>query len=394
VRGLVFWLVVALVVAAALGIGIYYLVAALDSSGSDSDAAAGDVVGLYPVHVGDRWGYIDNAGKIVIQPQFAMADTFSDGLAAVMPASAGGQATTDRATTGAQAFWGFIDRTGRLVIQPQFTDIVPFADGLALVSASGFHGYIDSRGKRVIDLTAYSDARDFSEGLAVVGQLDGDQTYYGYIDKPGKLVIPTEFSDAAPFSEGLAMVCQEGKYGYIDKTGYWVIQPSYEQAGSFSEGLAGVQLESPHGGSEWGYIDKTGKMVIQPQFDSAGEFHEGLAAVSPLQRGSSSPLECGYIDKSGSLVIGMRFNSALEFSGGLAAVHPLDAGWGFIDKTGAFVIEPKYFGGGWSGLDAFTPGGLVAVGLDNSGHLMQPLGAPDPRWAYIDKTGKIVWQSE
>ena len=167
-----------------------------------------------------------------------------------------------------------------------------------------------------------------------------------------------------------------------------MIQPTYEHAGSFSEGLAAAELETSHG-LLYGYIDQTGKVVIQPRFQSAGEFHEGLAVVNDWE--SNQPMTCGYIDKSGALVIGMRFNAAMEFSGGLAAAHPLDAGWGYIDKTGAFVIQPKY-GGGLGSPDPFTPGGLVRVNLDNSGMLDGFGGQSEPPWAYIDKTGKIVWQ--
>ncbi len=399
------WLAAGLVVLAAIGIGIYYLVTSFGSDGTAASGGGGDVVGLYPVHVGDTWGYIDNTGKMIIQPQFAAADFFSEGLAAVMPVNpvvqASDQATTseaadperaaDQATAGARALWGFIDRTGKLVIQPRFNEASPFSDGLAMVWASDFHGFIDTSGKKVIDLQGYVEAHDFSEGLAVVGQLSGDQGYYGYIDKSGALVIPNQFYDAADFSEGLAPVSQEGKYGYIDKTGYWVIQPSYEHAGSFSEGLACVQIETADG-LLYGYIDKTGKVVIQPRFQSAEEFHEGLA-VADDGSGSSQLETLGYIDKSGAMVIGMRFNAAMKFSGGLAAVYSPDAGWGYIDKTGAFVIQPKYFGGR-AGLDSFTPGGLVWVSLDNSGMLDGFGGQPEPPWGYIDETGKMVWQSK
>jgi WG containing repeat len=33
--------------------------------------------------VGGRYGYIDKSGKMVIPPQYVMADNFSEGLAAV-----------------------------------------------------------------------------------------------------------------------------------------------------------------------------------------------------------------------------------------------------------------------------------------------------------------------
>ncbi|EMJ63935.1 WG repeat-containing protein [Leptospira sp. P2653] len=62
------------------------------------------------------------------------------------------------------------------------------------------------------------------------------------------------------------------KYGYIDKTGKFIIPSQFDNAHSFSEGLAAVQI-----GKKWGFIDKTGNFVIQPRFDIASHFSGGLA---------------------------------------------------------------------------------------------------------------------
>jgi hypothetical protein len=37
-----------------------------------------DHSGLFPVIVGDKWGYIDKTGKVAISPQFFRAVPFSD----------------------------------------------------------------------------------------------------------------------------------------------------------------------------------------------------------------------------------------------------------------------------------------------------------------------------
>jgi hypothetical protein len=46
----------------------------VDETGKFSD-------GLAPVQIGNKWGYIDKAGKIAINPQLDTAGAFSDGLA-------------------------------------------------------------------------------------------------------------------------------------------------------------------------------------------------------------------------------------------------------------------------------------------------------------------------
>ena len=61
---------------------------------------------------------MDADGKTVIEPQFAEAKSFSDGLAAVSDGT----------------HWGYIDHQGRLVIDYQFLEADYFTeDGVAFV---------------------------------------------------------------------------------------------------------------------------------------------------------------------------------------------------------------------------------------------------------------------
>lgn len=63
-----------------------------------------------------------------------------------------------------------------------------------------------------------------------------------------------------------------------------------------------------------------------------GHFSEGLAKVQKTNK-------WGFIDKTGNFVVQPTFEDALNFSEGLAAVQQGKEGkWGFIDKTGKVVI--------------------------------------------------------
>jgi hypothetical protein len=54
-----------------------------------------------------------------------------------------------------------------------------------------------------------------------------------------------------------------------------------------------------------------------------------------------SQFKAGYLDKTGKEAIPAQFESANSFSQGLAAVK-MNGKWGFIDKTGAFILKPIY----------------------------------------------------
>ncbi|HBB30326.1 MAG TPA: hypothetical protein DDZ80_11895 [Cyanobacteria bacterium UBA8803] len=261
-----------------------------------------------PVKMGDKWGYKDETGQVVIQPQFDKAEKFSEGLAEVK--------------LGAK--YGYIDQTGRVVIKPQFDKVWSFSEGQARVKIDDRSTYIDKMGNILFD-----EASSFCEGLARVKI--GDR--YGYIDKLGQLTIQPQFDKAWNFSEGLAVVKIGDRYGYINKKGNLIGAPQFDKAWSFSEGLALVTI-----GEKSGYIDKTGQVVSQ-LFDEVMSFCEGLAAVKIGDK-------WGYIDKTAQLVIPPQFSQAGNFSGGKASVEiknkllgllPIGEQVGYIGKTGQFI---------------------------------------------------------
>ena len=157
-------------------------------------------------------------------------------------------------------------------------------------------------------------------------------------------------------------VMVNGKAGYIDRTGKIVLEPKYDGASYFSEGLARVSVGRDTiitEGFSQGYIDETGKVVIAPQWDVVSHFSEGLAAVGYDQTKQAFKLgnktfytsashtwyRWGFIDKTGNLVIEPKFSEISEFRDGIAvAAIPIMSEWkyGFIDRTGNWVLSPKF----------------------------------------------------
>jgi len=88
--------------------------------------------------------------------------------------------------------WGFINQSGEWVIQPQFDNVESFAEGFAGAKTGKDWGYIDQTGTWVIR-PEYKRAEDFAEGLArVIMRLEDDNKWV-FIGKDGKQVFLQQF---------------------------------------------------------------------------------------------------------------------------------------------------------------------------------------------------------
>jgi hypothetical protein len=203
------------------------------------------------------YGYKDESGKVIIEPEFTWADNFSEGLAAV--------SITDPAL--GERF-GFIDIMGDFVIDPVYQKAEAYIGGLAPVYKDWKAGYIDKKGNVVIPFL-YSGAGCFHEGLAPV--LDSKNMKWGFIDTKGKLVIPYSFTDCIGFREGLAAVANDDEWGYIDRTGKVVLPYSYDSATIFLHGTAYVSLSGSfyeiNKAGEYIFLYDNGDKYIGEQLD-------------------------------------------------------------------------------------------------------------------------------
>ncbi len=234
-------------------------------------------------------------------------------------------------------------------------------------------GYMDRTGEIVIP-PKWHGAHDFSEGLAPVKEPTGR---WGFIDSTGQMVIPAGFHEVRGFSEGLAAIKRIDRWAFIDKTGKIVLipktYPAYE-AGSFVHGVAPVRRRRG-----WTYIKRDGFNAFPRAYEEAHDFSDGLAAVR-LPFGDK---KMGFIDISGAPTIRAEFDDLGDFGSGLAPAYIEGEGWGYIDRTGEWAIEPQYT---WAGN---CSEGLAAVAT--GGHL-GPEMVVGARWKYIDRENRTVFE--
>lgn len=310
----------------------------------------------------DTWGYLNNKGEFLIDPQYKKCFEFSkDGWAPVIEGKSkqyqfintkGEKLATEVSEfklkemfgMNVQGFsdgmvairvgekWGFMDAKGKEAIKSTFDKVSEFHEGYASGQRGGANYIIDKSGKEVeVTDGKVLLVKDFSEGLAPFSSKDKKE---GFIDPSGKVVIEPQFQSVGYFKNGLAWAkSPDGKIGFIDKKGAWVIEPKFTAAKDFESksGLARVKV-----GEQWQYTDKSGNVKTLNDAESFEDFSEGLCAG---KKGG----KIGFYNSTGNWVIEPQFEASRDFKNGYAAVKQ-GGKWGMVDMTGKMVIEPKYSG--------------------------------------------------
>ena len=334
---------------------------------------------LFPIYVDGKGGYIDAAGKVVIEPRFDQVRDFHDGLAGV----------------ALDWKWGLIDSTGNFKIKPSFDHVKSPSENRSLVWQDRKCGFIDITGNTIVP-TIFEKCDSFSEGLARV-RLSGK---WQYIDTNGKIQLATDFEYAGDFHEGFAVVGKEFndkdfRVSYIDRTGKLTAAGWLTYATPYSEGLAVISTDenmAPYLDGRSGalgfdnlgdlknprikdvrfrVVDRSGSPVFEKTLHYVGEFSNGR--IMGCFNG-----KCGYLDTKGNVAIDFRFDAAGDFAEGLANVK--------INEE-VFMIDT-------SGKTIFKANGSLIRPFRNG--LAPIFGSAGPEFnsvRYVNASGETIWQT-
>ncbi|MCK4667350.1 WG repeat-containing protein [Candidatus Dependentiae bacterium] len=286
---------------------------------------------LLPVKVNNKWGYINEEGKMVIKPQFKYANDFSEGYAWII--------LNDKrhAIINTKAEKQFYIKEGYKVYE--------FHDGYLRFEYLESKGYMNTIGEEIIPCK-YTKAWDFKEGIAVVVENDK----YGVINKKGEYIIKPIYEGMnSEFSEEVIGVKINGQWGYIDKKGNWVIDPKFNEdyVSRFSDGLAVVYRKN-YNDNDY-LINKKGIIIFENRFHFICPFNDGKARYSRKEKiNHSEKYYEGVIDIHGNILwekSSKSFHSDLYYSKGLLRAYVEDnriVVWGFLDEKGEWAIFPQF----------------------------------------------------
>lgn len=347
---------------------------------------------LYRIMVGDKYGFMDAGGKIVIEPQFDDAnELFSEGVCFVK--------TENRK--------GLIDKTGVfVVVLPDTVDYVgDFKGGLSRASNGMDRGVINKNGELIIPLI-YDNSEvniDNDSVFAFAWNVYGDNEWI-IVDQNGFIIDSRKKESALGFENGMCRVHIKEKWGYLNKYGKLVIDTLYDYAYDFTEdGVARVEKDNEYlfidingkclfkadsilsdmvcnraaimiNGEKF-LVDKVGNKICPITADGISEFSI-MDKMATIRRDGRATL----IDTMGNIVLSPNYEWIAPFIGGVAAVEG-KYGYGFIDILGNSIISA-------------TNNDILDELYDDKYKLRAVWNKENNVWclSYYDLQGNLIWK--
>lgn len=395
---------------------------------------------LYRIVANNKTGYIDNSGKIIIQPKYNSGTDFFGEYAAVRE----------------NGLYGIINTKGKYVLKPTYpiiqTGLETYvigktANNSALIDLSGkinFRGNVLRCAIQPDYLFAYTDKNEtyvfdkktgkqvlYSKyclsipykGNCIATNIDNDGNRETYLtDLRGNILVPENtYKLIDNYKDDVACVqIDNDTYGAIDLLGKLLFTTKhnlffYENTG-FSEGYAVIELQKPKRNENdfntryYGYIDKTGKLVYSDTtFTKAYPFTNGQATVE-LHGG-----EYKIIDRNFKEIVSYNDETKLVLKNDYNLVQA-DKGWRVLDKSGNEILrtevdvesleepivghllfysqykEDKEFFG-FINLKTKEKTNAIFEKIDTEGFKDEILAVKiNGTFAYVNESGKIVWQ--
>ena len=318
--------------------------------------------GLAPFCQGDSlWGYIDTKGKVVINPKYDAADSFTDGLAAV------GVGKGDDMTVK------FIDKDNKVkftikkdkyelhdskfregylaVVKGEKIVLLDKEGNEAVKSAKmekGYGGYIVCDGKfafskdgelglmnidgEVLVRSKYQELWIGEDGTIVACLKDGEKQRYGIIDDKGEEVLPFDYDDIRPLIGTGNLMVKEGRtWALVNKEGKEITKDTYDEV---SYALSGKYPSRMFVRSN--YFDAEGNAELVAKEISGDSFFGVKAGVT-----AADLIASGVTDITGE-ASGYSYRSTLSVTRNLGMLGSVEATISFADGITSPIKEIEY----------------------------------------------------
>ena len=241
--------------------------------------------------------------------------------------------------------WGFIDKDSSIVIPFEYDFLNPFENGLAYAKNGRKEFFITKKNLKLEG--DFDEVRIFSFGLAGVRK----NRKWGFIDEKGKLIIQPIYDKIQYFTvNGLCPVVKNGKSGFIDKTGKEIIPIIYDDARS--QQLGDIVIVQKN--KRWAFFDNKGKQLSDFVFDEVFSTEHYDFSKDIFDRSQSTYFKNGVVlvrngknyefinEKIKPAFPNNKFDSATVFDAFKNAIVKRNGKYGMIKSDGQIKVPLEY----------------------------------------------------
>lgn len=294
-------------------------------------------IGLLPFKQNYKWGYIDNTGKVVIEPQYDEALAFDKNLAIVRNSAKYGVINSEGkvivpieekeikivshrfAAFRKDTAWGMVDVQGKTKIDPKYKNITQIDAQLFSFKAGNLLGLYSAINDRITD-PKYKSVTNTKQGIIFQ---QGD--LFGMLDSLLNVVIKPEYAGIEVFSN--IILCKSKDFwGVAKSNGTILLNPEYMAYKLYSSDL--IAFKTKKGG--WLMYNILQNKILQT------EEQESFTLLDNDFIMLNKSHKHGVITKTGNTILGQTFSN-IHLNENLFLVEQAGR-WGLNDKTGAVVI--------------------------------------------------------
>lgn len=345
---------------------------------------------------GNKYGLIDNTGKIILPVEYDSVFELKNGFAEVVK----------------DGKRGYINSEGKLIIQCKYDNTTPFESDVARVAMGSKWGLVDSSGRVRLLCNKYNYIRSISDNKFIVGIYDEmKKMKFGAIDILGKELIPCKYDWIRNFNKGIASFNIGGEFNKQRKKflgGKWGLITSdntilvdadkydYMRGPQNNMYVVGLSDFNSPNILKYGAINTDGKEVIPCEYDWLRDFNHEITAFGTQGKwllGEGHPYDIGYtseyikngdyyydygkwglVDIQNNVIVQSQYDVISSFKNGYANIKS-GGKFGFVDSKKRTIHMPKY------DKIYFFSEGLCAIGLLENGKL---------QYGFIDENDEIV----
>lgn len=260
--------------------------------------------------------------------------------------------------------WGIINTNGDSFFSQSYTYASPMGiDRTVVLSTEKDTRVYDEDGVVLAYLPKEIKSTKAIEGCVVPVALSSGWKYYQYEKDE---FISDLYKDLSSFSNGVAAVKSDETWALINADIEKISDQSFDDIKSFDNGTVsydGIMIASEN--SKYGIYDADGKKINDFICKDADVYYGGAIAYE------DETGKWGFVDKNGNVIIEPKYDKAKSFSNNLAAVKS-NGKWGFIDTEGRLVIDYQFLNA-----DYFTKDGMVMVSETEGQYFTLKLRFPD-----------------